>query len=171
MLLGMRTKGTAAELEQRRRLALALLDQGMKGAQVARTLDVSRAAVTRWRQAYEKHGPAGLAAKPHPGARPRLSAAQRRRLARLLLKGPRRHGYRTELWTLGRVAEVIATTFGVEYHPCHVWKVLRGMGWSCQKPERRARERDEEAIRRWRQEDWPRIKKRPKKRPQHRLSG
>jgi len=167
----MRTKGSAAELERRRRQAVALLEEGLTGAQVARVLGVSGAAVSRWKQAYEKGGPAALAAKPHPGGRPRLSAAQRRRLAKLLLKGPRHHGYRTELWTLGRVAEVIATTFGVQYHPCHVWKVLRGMGWSCQKPERRARERDEEAIRRWRQEDWPRIKKRPKKRPQHRVFG
>jgi len=90
-----------------------------------------------------------------------MTAAQRRRLAKVLLKGPRHHGYSTELWTLERVAEVIAMNFGVEYHPGHVWKILRAMAWSCQKPERRARERDEEAIRRWREVDWPRIKKRP----------
>jgi transposase len=122
-------------------------------------------AVTRWKQAYEAGGEAGLAAKPHPGGQPRLRTPDRRRLGRLLLQGPRRHGYRTELWTLARVAEVIAKTFGVQYHPCHVWKVLRGMGWSCQKPERRTRERDEKAIRRWREERWPDIKKRPTKRP------
>ena len=160
----MRTKGSAAELEQRRRQAVALLEEGLKGAQVARGLSVSEAAVSRWKQAYEKDGPAGLAATPHPGGQSRLTAKQRRRLAKLLLQGPRRHGYRTELWTLGRVAEVVARTFGVQYHPSHVWKELRGMGWSCQKPERRARERDEEAIRRWRQEDWPRIKKSSKER-------
>lgn len=165
MLDGMRTKGSAAELEQRRRQAVALLEEGLNGAQVARVLGVSGAAVSRWKQAYEKDGPAGLAATPHPGGRSRLTSKQRRRLAKLLLQGPRRHGYRTELWTLGRVAEVVARTFGVQYHPSHVWKVLRGMGWSCQKPERRARERDEEAIRRWRQEDWPRIKKSSKERP------
>lgn len=167
---GMRTKGSAAELEQRRRQAVALLEEGLKGAQVARVLGVSGAAVTRWKQAFEKDGPAGLTATPHPGGQSRLTAKQRQRLAKVLLQGPRRHGYRTELWTLGRVAEVIAGTFGVRYHPCHVWKVLRGMGWSCQKPERRARERDEEAIARWRREDWPRIKKRPQDRPQPGLS-
>jgi len=171
MLLSMRTKGSAAELERRRRQAVALLNQGVKAAQAARALGVSGAAVTRWKQAYEERGEAGLAAKPHPGGQPRLTVAQRERLAKFLLQGPRRHGYRTELWTLARVAEVIAEKFGVQYHPCHVWKVLRGMGWSCQKPERRARERDEEAIRRWREDDWPRIKKRPKKRPQHRVPG
>ena len=138
---------------------------------MARALGVSRAAVTRWKQAYEAKDAAGLTAKPHPGARPRLAVAERKRLGRILLKGPRRQGYATELWTLGRVAEVIAEKFGVHYHPCHVWKVLRGMGWSCQKPERRARERDDEAVRRWREDDWPRIKKRPAKWPEPRNPG
>jgi transposase len=112
-----------------------------------------------------------LKSKPHPGGSSRLAVAQRKRLLRLLLEGPRRHGYRTELWTLARVAEVIARTFGVQYHPSAVWHILRALGWSCQKPDRRARERDEEAIRRWRREDWPRIKKRLGKRPPDRVSG
>ena len=157
----MRTKGSAAELEQRRRTAARLLDQGLRPSQVARALGVSPAAVSRWKKAYQKGGEAALAARPHPGGKPRLTPAQRRGLARLLLRGPRAQGYSTELWTLPRVAEVIAIHFGVEYHPGHVWKILRAMAWSCQKPESRARERDEEAIRRWRQEDWPRIKKTP----------
>jgi transposase len=157
----MRTKGSAAELEQRRRIAARLLEQGMKPIRVAAALGVSPAAVTRWKQAWQKGGEKALAAKPHPGGKPRLTAAQLRRLARLLRRGPRHHGYSTELWTLERVAEGIAVHFGVEYHPGHVWKILRAMAWTCQKPERRARERDEEAIRRWRQEDWPRINKRP----------
>jgi transposase len=157
----MRTKGSAAELEQRRRTAARLLDQGLRPSRVAKAVGVSPAAVTRWKQAWEKGGEDALAAKPHPGGQARLTAAQRRRLARLLLKGPRHHGYATELWTLERVAEVIAVNFGVAYHPGHVWKILRAMAWSCQKPERRARERDEDAIRRWRREDWPRIKKTP----------
>ncbi len=156
----MRTKGSAAELEQRRRIAARLLEQGMKPIRIAEALGVSPAAVTRWRQAWQKGGEKALAAKPHPGGKPRMTPAQLRRLTKLLLKGPRLHGYPTELWTLGRVAEVIAVNFGVQYHPGHVWKILRAMAWSCQKPERRARERDDQAIRRWRQEDWPRIKKR-----------
>jgi transposase len=161
----MRPKGSAAELEQRRRLGVSLLDQGMKPAQVARAVGTSRASVTRWRQAYQAGGPQAVAAKPHPGRPARLTAAQRRRLAKLLLQGAGRHGYSTDLWTLARVAEVIAVNFGVEYHPGHVWYVLRSMRWSSQKPQRRAREPDEQAIARWRREDWPRIKKRPKNRP------
>ena len=161
----MRPKGSAAELEQRRRQAISLLEQGLKAIQVAKALDTSPASITRWRQAYERQGQAGLSAKPHPGRRPKLTARQRERLGKLLLEGPAKHGYSTELWTLARVAEVIAVTFGVQYDPSQVWRILRAMGWTCQKPERRARERDEEAIARWRREYWPHIKKRPKKRP------
>ena len=143
----------------------------MKAAQVAKAVGTSRASVTRWRQAYQEGGPKAVAAKPHPGKPLRLTVAQRRRLAKLLLQGARKHGYSSDLWTLARVAEVIAVNFGVEYHPGHVWHVLRGMGWSSQKPERRARERDEQAIATWRRKEWARIKKRSKKRPRHRVPG
>jgi transposase len=102
----------------------------------------------------------GLDVKPIPGRPARLSHAQKRQLVALLTRGPLRAGYRTDLWTLPRVAAVIHQAFGVRYHPAHVWKVLTGLGWSCQKPERRAVERDEEAIARWTRQDWPRIKKR-----------
>jgi transposase len=161
----MRPKGSSAELEQRRRLAVSLLDKGMKPAKVAKAVGTSRASVTRWRQAYEQGGAEAIAAKPHPGRPPRLTAAQRRRLAKLLLEGAGKQGYSTDLWTLARVAEVIAVNFGVEYTVGHVWRVLRSMDWSSQKPERRARERDERTIEKWRRQDWPRIKKSPQNRP------
>jgi len=161
----MRPKGSAEELERRRRRAMTLLDDGKTQAEVARILATSTASVCRWRQAYQREGQAALAAKPHPGRRQKLSENQRRRLGELLLEGPRHHGYSTDLWTLARVAEVILIHFGVRYDPSGVWHVLRRMGWSCQKPERRARERDEQAIAAWRRDDWPRIKKRPKERP------
>ena len=165
----MRPKGSAEELERRRRQAMALFDQGMKLAAVARAVGTSRASVTRWRQVYEARGQKALESKPHPGGTSRLTVGQRKRLIRLLLQGPRKHGYGTELWTLARVADVVAVTFGVVYHPSAVWHILRAMGWSCQKPERRARERDEPAIATWRQDPWPRIKKRPNKRSKHRV--
>jgi len=155
----MRPKGSAEELERRRRRAIALLQEGLSAAEVARIVGVAGCSVSRWRQAYEAKGDAGLAAKPHPGGRSKLTQQQRERLAALLVEGPRKHGYDTELWTLSRVAEVILIQFGVSYDPSGVWHVLRSMGWSSQKPERRARERHEEAIEQWRQDDWPRIKK------------
>lgn len=155
----MRTPGTAAELEVRRRIAGDLLLQGKKVAEVARTVKASWSAVKRWKIAVEQGGLEALAAKPHPGKPPRLSEKQKQKLVTILQKGPLKAGYSTDLWTCSRVAEVIEKHFGVTYHPDHVWRILRSLGWSCQKPEQRARERDEEAIRRWRKKGWPRIKK------------
>ena len=150
---------------------MALIDQGVRPAAVARAVGVSRASVTRWRQAYAVGGHEAMAAKPHPGGASRLTDGQRKRLIRMLLQGPGKHGYGTELWTLARVAQLIAVKFGVEYHPSAVWHILRALGWSCQKPERRARERDEDAIATWRQLEWPRIKKRSKKRSKRGVPG
>ena len=120
---------------------------------------VTPGAVVEWRDRYQKEGDLGLAAKPHPGRRAKLSDTQREKLIGLLKKGPQAHGYKTDLWTLPRVAEVIRKRFGVRYDPSHVWRILNALGWSAQKPERRARERDEQSIARWPKQDWPRIKK------------
>ena len=83
-------------------------------------------------------------------------------LVRLLLQGATAHGWRTNLWTTGRIAELVRREFGVEYHRDHIGRLLHSLGWSVQKPERRALERDEQAIKRWKQKDWPRIKKTPR---------
>jgi transposase len=155
----MRTKGTAGELEVRRRIAGKLLLDGKPVAEVARLVGASWSAVKRWKGAVERGGLDALAAKPHPGKPCRLSAPQQRRLVQLLLQGPQAAGYTTDLWTCPRVADLIAEAFGIVYHPAHVGRLLRRLGWSCQKPEQRARERDEAAIARWRAHDWPRIKK------------
>ena len=155
----MRTKGSAAELETRRRLAGRLLLEGRKIGEVAKIVAASESSVKRWRRIVEKGGLEALKAKPHPGRKPRLNEKQKQRLTKILLAGPRKAGYRNDLWTCPRVAEVIAKKFGVKYHPAHVWKILRSLGWTPQKPEQRARERNEADIRRWRRQEWPRIKK------------
>jgi transposase len=160
----MRLHGSPAELEARRRRAVALLDKGLGVREVARQIGCSPMSVSRWQAEVRARGPDALRPKPVPGRPPRVTARQRAKLLKLLLKGATAHGFSTDLWTLPRVAEVIARTFGVRYHPAHVWKLLRGEGWSCQKPERRARERDEAAIQRWRTARWPHIKKRPPRR-------
>jgi transposase len=135
----------------------------MKPAAVARTLRVSLVSVGRWRRAARDGGGArALRAKPVPGRPPKLSIARRRRLLELLRQGPIHHDFATQLWTLARVAELIENHFGVSYHPSQVWRILRSLGWSAQKPQSRARERDEAAVARWRRVDWPRIKKRRK---------
>ena len=140
-------------------MAARLLSKGKGVNEVARLVGASSSSVTRWKAALEEGGEKALKAKPHPGPKPRLSQRQKDRLIKILLKGPLEFGFTTNLWTCSRVAQVIEDTFGVSYHPDHVWRLLRWLGWSCQKPERRARERNEEAIRTWRQERWRDIKK------------
>lgn len=157
----MRPKGSAAELEVRRRIAGHMLQQGKGVREVARLVKASPSSVSRWKKELGKGGEDALAAKKHKGRPPRLKERQKKELEQILLKGAEAAGYATDLWTLARVAEVIEREFGVKYHPGHVWYILRGMGWTCQKPERRARERDEEAIAQWRKEKWPGIKKEP----------
>jgi transposase len=149
--------------------AAELLSKGMKPAEVARAVGSSRSSVTRWKAMMRGRGVAGLKAKPAPGRPPRLSKLQKRRLVRILLRGPSESGYPTDLWTCPRVAEVIERAFGVHYNPSYVWQILRRLGWTCQKPERQARERDEAAVQQWRSKDWPRIKKSPKDRRTHRF--
>jgi transposase len=127
--------------------------------EVARTIGCSHSSVVRWRDAVTDHGPAGLNAKPVPGCPAKLTARQRARIPRLLLRGALIWGFRTDLWTTPRIADVIHRTFGVRYHPTHVGRLLAHLEWSCQKPERRALERNETAIAHWKRAVWPRIKK------------
>ena len=155
----MRTKGSAAELEARRRLAADLLRDGNTPAEVAQMLGVSESSTKRWKRAFLRDGLAGLAAKLHPGPRPKLSEDQQHQLCDVLVEGAQAAGYRPDLWTCRRVSEVIHERFGVSYHFNHVGRLLHQLGFSPQQPQRRARERDEEAILRWREQDWPRIKK------------
>lgn len=161
----MRPPGSPQELERRRRRAVGLLEAGENLSSAASAVGASVSSVHRWYQAYQRAGQAGLRPGRTPGRPPRLSASQRRRLLGVLQRGPPAAGYPTELWTLKRMAEVIEKKFGVRYHPGHVWWLLASLGWSCQKPERRARESDDEAVERWRRERWAHIKKRPVGRP------
>ena len=156
----MRPKGSAVELEARRRQAVALLQDGKSNTEVARLVGADLSSVKRWKRAVAAGGLTVLAAKPNRGRSPKLSPAQRQELAAIVRAGPLASGFRTDLWTCRRVAEVIRQRFGVVYHPDHVGRVLHALGFTQQKPQRRASERDEAAIERWRKRAWPRIKKR-----------
>ncbi|MGH7750819.1 MAG: winged helix-turn-helix domain-containing protein, partial [Candidatus Dormibacteria bacterium] len=123
-------------------------------------LGVSRQSASRWYEQWRDGGVTALRAATRTGRPPRLTAAQLDAVEAALLRGARSHGFSTDLWTLARVAAVIERTAGVQYHPGHVWRVLRSMGWSLQRPARRARERDDAAVQSWLREDWPRLKKR-----------
>ena len=157
----MRLPGSAAVLETRRRKALALIKQGLSLNAAARRIGCAASSVMRWVRAFRDGGPQALKVRPASGRPSRLSARRRQGLLKQLLRGPMAHGYPTELWTTQRIAEVIERRYGVRYHRDHVGRLLAQCGWSCQKPERRARERDEQAIARWKRGAWPRVKKTP----------
>jgi transposase len=149
-------------LEARRKHAARLFAEGRENqATVARRLGVSRESVRRWYDAWRAEGVAGLRKAGRAGRKPRLDSQQVALLDEALVEGAISHGYATDLWTLPRVARVIAEITGIRYHPGHVWRILRAMNWSLQRPARRARERDEQAIFRWVKEEWPRVKKTP----------
>jgi transposase len=149
----------AKAARQRRLRAARLFAQGHSQAEVARRLGTSRQNASRWHAKWRQGGHAALAGPARLGRPPRLGAADWRRVKQALLRGPQAHGFDTDLWTLPRVAEVIWRLTGVSYHPGHVWWLLRRHRWSPQRPARRASERDEEAIARWRTKEWPRIKR------------
>lgn len=157
----MRLKGSADMLEHRRRRALALLDEGRSLNEVARLVGSAPSSVMRWRNARRRGGIKALKVRFSPGRPLKLAAPQRRRLVRQLLRGAQAHGYQTELWTTARIAELIEREYGIHYHPDHIGRMMHDLGWSHQKPERRALERNTRFIERWKREEWPRVKKTP----------
>lgn len=151
---------TPAQLEGRRLEAGRLLKAGkLKPAAIARELGVSRQSVSRWQQAWERDGRAGLKRRPHTGRPPKLKPAQWHRLTRILARGATAAGFDTERWTLRRIAAVTEQQLRVRYHFRSLSRVLRAHGWSPQRPVTRALERDEALIAAWLQRDWPRIKR------------
>jgi len=155
----MRSKGTAAELEARRRLAVQRVADGWSQKDVAAFLGVHPVTVSRWVARSRADGD-GLRAKPTPG-RPRfLTADQEEQVLGWLAELPTRHGFETDLWTARRVADLIHQKFGVRFHPNYLREWLTARDYTPQKPARRARQRDPEAVARWVAEDWPRLQKR-----------
>jgi transposase len=156
----MRPTGSAAQLEARRLRAVDLLRDGKSNTEVARLIGVDVSSVKRWKRAAAQGGNNALAAKPNRGRPPRLTPEQKQELAQIVRAGPRAAGFRTNLWTCRRVADVIRERFGVGYHRDHVGRVLHALGFTQQKPQRRASQRDEAAIEAWRKSGWRRVKKR-----------
>ena len=136
-----------------------MLEQGLREAAVARKVGVHRQSVNRWARQLAAGGRAALRKAPRAGRKPRLSAADRRRIMEGLKRGPEALGYETGLWTSWRVADLIERECGVRYTTVHVWRILRELGWSCQRPVGRALERNEKAVRRWKRVRWPEVKK------------
>jgi len=167
--VGMSKTRDHTEMEKRRKKAAALFHKGHSAPEVARRFGVARQVAYRWKEAWEQGGKAALASKGSAGRKPKLTGKQTQQVTEALLAGPAVQGYKTDLWTLPRVAALIEDLTGVRYHPGHVWRLLGASGFSCQRPERRAVERDEKAIRRWQRVEWPALKKSPPTKTDHRL--
>jgi transposase len=150
-------------LEWRRFRALHLKQQGWARQDIAEALGVTSRSVGRWFARARDGGPESLCAHPSPGPPPKLSAGQKRLIPEFLWHGAEAYGFRGEVWTCARIAQVIEEEFGVRYHKGHVGKLLRELRWTPQLPIRRALQRDEEAIRRWRDEVWPELRRRARR--------
>ena len=147
-------------MAERRTEGVRLLQAGkMSQVQIARHLGVSEATISKWKKMLDQDGPEGLRARKASGRPPKLRAAEKQKLVQILEQGALAAGFPTEQWTQARVKKVIEREFGVHYHRDYISRLLHGLGWSVQKPDPRAIERDEELIRAWLDQDWPRIKK------------
>jgi len=150
-------------LEWRRYRALYLKQRGWIQRDIAEALDVSEVALSGWLARARDGGPEALRARSAPGRPPRLSPAQKRSIPELLWHGPEAYGFRGQVWTCARIAKVIEWEFGVRYHKDHVGRILKGLHWTPQQPIRRATQRDDEAIQRWRDEVWPELRRRARR--------
>lgn len=146
-------------LEQRRLAAVELFAEDLNNSEIGRRLYVCNQTVSRWRKEMATGGAAVLQAAGRAGRKPKLAETQKAELVKNLLAGPERLGYETPLWTCERVAHLIESKFDISYHRGHVWRVLRGLNWSPQRPGGKAVERNEEAIAEWKRKTWPEIKK------------
>jgi transposase len=159
MVAAIRPRRDFTALEARRMQAAQWFAQGHPPATVVHCLRVSWQTASRWYHTWKRHGRSGLRGARRAGRKPRLDARAHRALTAALLAGARSWGFPTDLWTLQRVAAVIARKFHVRYSLAQTWRLLGQLGWSRQRPARRARERDEAAIARWVRVRWPQVKK------------
>jgi transposase len=158
------TRSSGSDWREWRRLrAWDLAEQGWGVRLIAVALDASPAAVSRWLAKARGAGPQGLCARPHPGAPPKLTPDQKRLIADFLWHGAEAYGFRGEVWTCGRVARVLREEFGATYHPGHVSRILKAVGWTPQIPITKAIQRDEVAIERWAKQDWPALQSRARR--------
>jgi transposase len=149
--------------EWRRLRALHLKQQGWYQRDIADALGASEVSVSRWLARARAGGPEALRARSAPGHPPKLTPEQKRLIPEFLWHGAEAYGFRGEVWTCARIARVIEEEFGVRYHKGHVSRLLQELRWTPQVPIRRAIQRDEGAIRRWRDEVWPELQQRARR--------
>jgi transposase len=159
----MRRPGSQLEWEKRRFIAANMFEQKLTTAVIAASLDVDDQTVRRWRRLFNAGGREGLVSHKHEGRPPRINSQQKERLKQLLLKTPAECGFQKYLWTQQLIADLIQREFGISYHHDHVGVILHDLGFTHQKPMRRAKERDETRIEAWRTQVWPGLLKKTRR--------
>jgi len=150
-----------SEAVKKRVRAARMLQAGKGCAEVGLAVGVARQTVYTWKRLLDEGGIDALRAVPEPGRPAQLDAAQLAAVRAVVLQSPTEHGFGTELWTLKRVGAVIERMHGVRFGQTQIWRILGSLGFSPQKPEKRAIERNDDAVRRWRRRTWPALKKKP----------
>lgn len=145
--------------EKRRKQAIKLYQKGLSQYKIAKKFGVSFAAVSKWVEAFKKKGPRGLESGGKPGPKSKLKPEKQKEIKKAILKGPKASGYDTDLWTLERLQALVKKISRVNYHKGHIWKIVVSLGFSCQKPQAKAKERNEAAIKEWKMKTFPRLKK------------
>lgn len=153
----MRPYGKSEQLAKRRKRALKLLESGKRVKEVAKIFGVTERSIRYWQK--EANEPKKKSVTRRPGHPSRLSTEQLKQLEQELLRGAYAQGYAEDYWTLDRIARLIWDKFQVRYHPVSVWYIMKRIGWSNQRPQRQALQRDDEVIAHWKKYTWPRIKK------------
>lgn len=140
--------------------AVELFEAGARQIDVVTQLEVSAQTASRWYHRWHTGGRNALVGAERLGRTRRLSHEQLAKVENALMAGPKAHGFATDMWTLARVSQVIERLTGVSHSPSQTWLILRQrLGWTRQRPARRASERDQQAIEAWVKKDWPRIKR------------
>jgi transposase len=157
----MRPKGSSKVLLARRKKAITLLEEELSLNEIARRIGCNASSVMRWRDRWDAMGEEGLRVHSSPGRPSKMNEAQKAEVLVYLLQGPMAFGWHTEVWTTQRIATLIKRKFSIDYHFTHVARLLHSWGWSVQKPQRRALQRNEAAVEQWKATNWKRIKKTP----------
>ena len=162
-----RTPGSAEENDRKRRRAVEIVFKEKKTqTEAAKEVGVTLRAVQKWVSLYRKHGVAGIRSKKATGRPTKITSIQLKQLSKILLKGAKSAGFSNDLWTSKRILKIIKDKFGITYHHNYIPRLLGALGWSVQRPQREAVEKDRKEIGKWIKTEWVRIKKKPREKKQ-----
>ncbi len=133
--------------------------RGVSQAKAARKLKVTPTAVKYWHDMWKKNGLKGLKSKGHPGFASKFTSEKKARLKKIILKGAKHYGYSTDFWTINRIMATVKKELKLSFKQTWIWMIVLSLGFTCQKPQTKSKERNEQAIAGWKVKTWPRLKK------------